>query len=67
MLPDLGTVVHARKGSGLRPGKVVGYRGCTMEGCRSWRAGVRWPHRPTLTWPCLRGMRTRRDGSLEIL
>jgi hypothetical protein len=54
-----------------RDGKTVGYftggtRPCTMEGCHGERLGVRWKD-GTLTFPCSRGTKSRRDSVLQIV
>lgn len=58
------TRVYRRGGRG-RPGEVVGYRRCRLEGCLGVRIITRWPdgHR---TEPCSRGMRLRKDKQWQI-
>lgn len=62
----IGMLVYGRNEGNRKPGKVVGYRDCTLEGCGGTRVAVRWPDK-TLTWPCVRGMKYRTDGSLQII
>ena len=38
---------------------------CMLAGCQSQRVGVRWED-GHITWPCLKGLKGRPDGSLQI-
>lgn len=43
-----------------------GTRLCQMDGCGGTRYGVRWPN-GRITWPCVKGMKARKNGDWEIL
>jgi len=62
-LPILGGPVFGR--GGTMSGHVVGYKDCTLEGCRGRLLGVRWPD-GKLTWPCSKGCEVTREGTWKI-
>ena len=62
-LPMEGSPFQNRDGT--MQGKVVGYRRCTLSGCRSTQMGVRWPD-GRLTWPCAKGCVVTEDGTWKI-
>ena len=62
-LPALGDKLLSK--DKLMEGKIVGYRSCTLEGCRGTRIGVRWPD-GKLTWPCSKGCGTTEDGTWKV-
>ena len=56
-----------RRGGRGKAGRLTGgTRVCRLEGCGGLRIGVRWPD-GTITWPCVRGMRLRKDGQYQIV
>jgi hypothetical protein len=61
--PYMGKRVYSR--GGKKFGVVVGSRVCTLEGCGGMRLCVRWKDNQR-TWPCLKGMKTRKDNNLQI-
>ena len=62
-LPIVGDPFLMRDGT--TEGRVVGYRDCTLEGCRGTRIGVRWPD-GKLTWPCSKGCTTTHGGIWKV-
>ena len=56
--------VYAR--NGRQRGWKIGSRRCNLEGCCGTRYCVRWKD-GSVTWPCNRGMKLRRDGHLQII
>lgn len=62
--PKLGDLCSARDGKAL--GVVVGFRPCSLSGCRYKRLGVRWPD-GRMTWPCLAGCGWMAPGMWKIL
>jgi len=63
---DHPTKCYMRDGEG-EPGEVTGsVRRCQMAGCNGVRIMVRWPN-GKVTWPCSRGLQTRRDGAWQIM
>ncbi len=46
-------------------GTIIGYKDCTLSGCRGRCLGVRWPD-GKLTWPCSRGCSVTHDGTWRI-
>lgn len=63
----VGKRIHPRKGSKVKkPGIVTEVSTCRMSQCRANRLHVKWPDGKR-TYPCMRGVGERPDGSLEIL
>ena len=59
------TPVRSREGADR--GKATGNtHHCSMHGSNGVRVSVRWPD-GRLTFPCSKGMRTRKNGDWEIL
>lgn len=56
--------VYSRDGK-LRGRLTGGDRCCQLEGCGGRRHGVRWPD-GKMTWPCGKGLKTRKDGQWQI-
>jgi len=59
-----GAKVYSR--GGKMAGRIVSNtRDCQMEGCMGIRIGIRWKD-GHITYPCSRGMKVRKDGTLQI-
>ena len=52
-----------KKAVGICTGSI---RNCRMEGCTGQRLGVRWED-GKITFPCTKGMKTLKNGDMEIL
>lgn len=59
--------VYERNGKGYgHPVTIFAKRPCRLEGCNGLRLPVRWKD-GKVTYPCTRGLKTRRDGHLQIV
>jgi hypothetical protein len=53
---------------GKKKGRIINLRSrrCGMEGCRAYRASVRWED-GRLTYPCMAGVYVNEDGFYQIM
>jgi hypothetical protein len=61
-----GTIIYSSDGKEkgtVATGKRIK---CNLEGCRDMRYAVRWPD-GHITYPCNEGLKTRKDGELQII